>query len=360
MIRIVVLRMLESYFRHRWLYLLPLALMILPAIGTIALAPQQYVAQGTMFVENQSLLASLTNAQSDFSWWTSPSQQVVNDFNELLQTDAFARSAIQRTSLEPRMAQGPAVVQETLVYYRESLMVWVAGNKLVGFRAATEDPQLSQQIVASAMDSYVLWKINAEYQESVGAQNFFANLIRPYEEEVQQARDELTMYLATYPEPIRGDRPVEEQVELERLRSAVDEASRRLDDARAKEENARLALSKAETVARQTYQLIDAPEVPSTPTIVLRQLALRAAVFPVFGLIVTIMGIVGAVLLDRSLSFPVDIQQSLSLPVLAIVPDDHGVQAQAVAMAAVAPLPAAPMTSNVALAPVASTNDNAS
>jgi hypothetical protein len=357
MIRLFVLRLLESYFRHRWLYLLPLGIMFLPAVAALILTPRQYVAQGSMFVESQSLLASLTDAQTDFSWWKSPSQEVVDDFNELLQTDAFARSAIQRTSLEPRMAQGPEVVRQTLKLYRDSLSVSVAGNKLVNFRAETEDPQLSQQIVASAMDSYVLWKINAEYQESVGAQNFFANLIRPYEEELLKARDELTMYLASYPEPVRGDRPLEEQVELERLKSAVDEATKRLDDARAKEENARLSLSKAETVARQTYQLIDAPEVPTSPTLVFRQLVTRAGIFVVVGLLLTIAGIVGGGLLDRSLSFPLDIQHNLSLPVLAIVPDDRGAYPLTVPAGAPAAAPSAPA---VGLAPLPTVNDRAS
>jgi uncharacterized protein involved in exopolysaccharide biosynthesis len=325
MIRLVILRMLESFFRHRWLY--PLPIVILTAIGvvTASIAPPTYLAGASIFVEDQSLLASLTDADTGFSWTRTPAQTVVRDFGELLQTDAFVRSAVQRTPLESNMTQDRETVQQTLDFFRDSIDVSAVGNNLVRFRAEAEDPQLAQQMVVASIDAYVFWKVNAEYQESVAAQNFFANLIPPYEEELQRARDELIVFLASYPTPVRGERPLEEQVELARLQADVNEATLRLDDARAKEENARLVLSKAESIARQTYQVIDAPTVPTDPLTSLRQRMMDSLIYVAVGVLLSVMGILGGALIDRSFRFPIDVHHGLSLPVLASIGQDRSV-----------------------------------
>lgn len=321
MVRLIVLRLLETYFRHRFLYLVPIGLMAIAAGLSVALTAPEYTAQGTMFVEDRSLLASLTEADSDFSWRRSPAQNVASDFSDLLRTDAFVRSAIQRTLLEQNMAQGPDAVEEAFDLFRSAISVRPIGNKLVEFSAGTLDPALSQQLVIASMDSYVLWKINADYQESIAAQNFFAALIPSYEEEQRIARDNLAMFLASYPQPVRGERPVTEEVELRRLTAAVDDATRRLEDALSKEENARLALARAENIARQTYQVLDAPELPRFRGVPLRSVVMDIAVFIAIGAVLSIVCVVGAALLDRSFLFPIDVRHGLSLPVLAMVTD---------------------------------------
>lgn len=326
MVRLVILRLLESYFRHPLLFLLPVGLMAVAAALSVLLATPEYGARGTMFVEDKSLLASLTGTASDFSWRRTAAQNVVGDFQDLLRTDAFVRSAIQRTSLESRMAEGPEVVEQVFDYFRQSVSVSAIGGKLVQFSAWTDDPVLSQQLVVASMDSYVFWKINADYQESIVAQNFFAGLIPTYEQELQAARDELSIFLATYPEPIRGERPLEEEVELRRLTLAVDDANRHLEEARTNEENARLALAKAEKIAFQTFQVLDAPELPDAKEIPLRNIAIQIVIFLAVGVVLSVICVIGATLLDRTLRFPLDVRQGLSLPVLGIVaavrPDD--------------------------------------
>lgn len=51
MVRLVLLRVLESYFRHRWLYLLPTVLMI--GVGGMSFMnhTDEYIASSTFYVQ---------------------------------------------------------------------------------------------------------------------------------------------------------------------------------------------------------------------------------------------------------------------------------------------------------------------
>lgn len=320
MVRLVLLRLLESYFRHRWLYLLPIALMIPLAVLFILSGTSEYYASGRMFVEKQSLLASLTSSTSEGSWWLTPAQITRGELEELLATQAFVRSAVQKTDLEAKMAGGPAMMDEAFDEFRSSLSMSPIGDKLIEIGALNEDPRLAQQIVVATMEAYVQWKINTDYQESVAAQNFFANLITPYQDELQRARDELRSYLEAYPDPVRGDRPVDEQMEIARLQAQLESAEQKVNETLKAEEDARLALTKAESVVRQTYQVIDTPQLPDRPSSGLRDRAVRGVIFPAVGLILGVVAIVLGALLDRTMRFPIDVRYSLELPVLAVVP----------------------------------------
>lgn len=320
MVRLVLLRISEALFRYFWLYLIPIVMMTVVAGVVFMLEAPQYYAGGRLYVERQSLLADLTASNTDGSWWATPAQLTINEINELIATQAFVRSVIQKTNLEAEMTKGDEAIDQAFQNYRQSIILRPVGEKLVEFGASNEDPVLAQQLAMATMDAYIQWKINSDYQESVAAQNFFVNLIKPYQEELERARDELQGFLEDYPEPIRGERPIEEQMELSRLQAAVDRAQERVNSAQDNEESARLVLTQSESVIRQTYMVIDSPEIPDKPDRGLRARAMDAMIFVGVGVALSIMGVGLAALLDRGMRFPIDVRHGLNLPVLAMVP----------------------------------------
>jgi uncharacterized protein involved in exopolysaccharide biosynthesis len=320
MVRIVILRLLESYFRHRWLYLVPIVIALGAGGVYVASMPPSYGASGQLYVSQQNLLADLTSSNTGGSWWVSASQATVTEINELIGTQAFIRSVIKKTDLEKQMADGPAAVYETITYARHILNVQSVGDKLVEISATGEDPNVVYQIVGATMDAYVQWKINSGYQESTAASAFFENLMKPYQDEVDQTRSDLITFLTDHPQPVRGDRPPEEQMELDRLQTLVTKAEDRLNSARDNGESARLSQAKSESVTKQTYMVIDQPEVPQDAQISTKTIATNMVLFLVVGIFLSITGIAGGALLDRSLRFPIDVRHGLSLPVLAMVP----------------------------------------
>lgn len=320
MIRLVLLRLLETYFRHRFLYLVPIVLMGALAAVFVVRAPKVYVSSGVLYVQNDSLLSTLVPI-GDSGWsWNTPAQITANEIRELLQTEAFVRFAIQRTDLEARMQEGPAVVNETIWQFRRSVSVGEVGEKLVGFAAQHEDPEIAHQLATATIAAYTEWKLNSERQESQVAQAFFAEQLGPYQEALEQARAELDAYFRAHPAPVRGERPEEEQFEIKRLQAVIDRAAERVKETLAKEEDARLALSKAESEATQSYTVIDAPQVATEPEASLKDVLQNAIVFLVLGVGLSAAGVVGGMLLDRSFRLPIDVHHGLDLPILAVVP----------------------------------------
>jgi len=177
MFRLISLRLLESYFRHRWLYLLPVVLMTILAVGSIFIAKPKYIARGVLFVQKQSLLAKLTSVMgSDISWQTAASV-TVGELKELIQTDAFMRAIIKETDLETKMNGGQAIVNETLDEARRSVWVSAVGDSQVLVGSAHKNPQLTLQLVNGVIKTYLQWKINGDRSDSEAAHTFLTGLI---------------------------------------------------------------------------------------------------------------------------------------------------------------------------------------
>lgn len=322
MIRQIILRLFESYFRHRWLYLLPIGLMtVLAGVFYFTLKPT-YIARGVIYVQSDSFLSSLTQlSQTNASFWVSPSQLATNEINELLQTSAFIRAIIQKTDLEPKMNEGTEVFLTMVEETRNDLWISSLGTNQILSNAAHEDPIIAYQLVSALMDTFINWQINTQQTDTEVAQAFFIDLVQKYEQDLTNARNILKTYLQDHPEPIRGERPGEERLEIEHLQNGIDLATARYANALNKLEDTQLAMAQVEADVRQTYLVIDAPTIPEKPEASLRELAMKIGAFIAVGILVSGGAVAGGAILDRSIRFPQDINQHLELPVLATIPD---------------------------------------
>ncbi len=320
MLRLFMLRLTESYFRHRWLYLLPIVIMLIAAGASIYLAKPEYTAQGVLRVQKESLLAKLTSVKgTDFSWQT-PASITVGELNELLRTDAFVRAAIQETDFEAEMAGGAKAVNDTIKKVRKAVWVVSDGDNQVRIGAVNQEPRLALQMANGIIKTFLRWKVTGDQSESQAAHTFFVDIILRYKTEVDSARQNLYDYLAAHPEPLKGNRPTIEQLEVSRLQNELDLAQTRYASALDKDENALLASAQAEGDVQQSYVLIDAPRMPEQSETSLKQIAIQVAIFAAVGVLLSALGIIGSALLDRSFRFPIDVWHGIQLPVLASVP----------------------------------------
>lgn len=318
---IVILRILESYFRHRFLYLLPIVVMSMFSVLYFMTAKPVYVAGGVVYVQQESLLSALNAVTPESFIWVTPAELKSQELIDLLNTDAFVRAVIQGTDLEGLMSMGPSVVDETLYQVRNSISVQPAGDNQLFVRAENENPIVAYQLVNSVIENHIQWQISFKRNESESAQTFFDSLIEIYQVELGTARSAMEAFLLERPEPIRGDRPAIEQLQIERLQSSIELASTRYASALDKEENAQLAMAQVESNVRQTYFLIDAPIIPSEPYTTLRETVMNMAIFVIVGVMFSAGIIVLSALMDRSIRFPIDIRYTLELPVLTQIPE---------------------------------------
>jgi capsular polysaccharide biosynthesis protein len=318
-VRLVLLRLLESYFRHRWLYLLPIVLMAVASLVYISSMPSTYVASGTLYIQNGNLLSSLTAIRNDGFSYVTPAQATTSELYQLLNSKAFLRAIIQKTDMEVKMARDEATSKQTIDEARKAIWLQELGNNLVMVAAQHEMPRIAHQLADGTIETYIQWKINLNREESVAAQTFFTELIKNYRADVDPARQALNTYLKTRPKPLQGERPEEESAEIKRLQTALDTAEERLRRAENQEESARLSLAQAESTVRQSYFVVDAPARPSTPERSKKDLLLMLALFLMAGFVISLIGIIGGALLDDSLQFPIDVVHGLNLPVLAMI-----------------------------------------
>jgi len=325
MVRLVVLRVLENYFRHRWLYLLPIVLMSAVAGAYLYLATPLYLSDGTVYVRKESLLASLNQVRDDGFVWNTAAAVAVTDLQELVRTEAFVRAVIDETDLKAEMAD-PVRATALIDVYRKQLTVTAIGENLMGFEITFSRPEIAHQLADATIKVYKTWKLNVDQQESTVAQAFFTDLISPLRQELDKARADLDTYLQVNLDPVRGERPLAEQLQIQRYQEVIASVNVRLQSAIEKEESARLAMSQAESDVDQTYLIIDAPKLPTEPETSLRQMAITAVIFVVVGTILSAVAVVGGALLDRSLRMPIDVRHELQLPVLALVADGEKLQ----------------------------------
>src|SRR5690606_31133110 len=199
-------------------------IVLMTALGAVfvLLTKPTYTAKGVLYVETQSYLASLTDLrESGVSWWTTPAESVNQEISELLQTDAFVRAIIQRTSLEEQMDQGSPVVDTLIAETRNNVWPTPLGNNQLQVNAVHEDPEVAYQIVTAVIEGYLQWRVNADLAESEVAQSFFSDLIETYSVNLAAAREAMRDYVEEHPVPLRGDRPAEEAMEISRLQGEI-------------------------------------------------------------------------------------------------------------------------------------------
>ena len=321
MFTVIALRLLETYFRHRWLYLLPIVLAAILAVANVYTTKPKYMSQGVLYVQADTLLASLVNVDPANRSWLTPAQRTRNELEQLLKTNAFIRAIVGGTDLEGELGGGREADEELFDEARSSIWIYNLGDNQVGIGATAEDPQLAYQLVDSTINYYIQWQISDKRVDGEAAQSFLHDLVAFYEADLEAARTAMEQYLLEHPEPIRGDRSDLEQLEIARFQADIDFAAASRRSALDKEEDARLSLAQIESNARQNFLVMDAPQIPFESSTSLRSTAGSAALFVGAGVALSFIAVAGAAVLDRTFRFPIDVQNRLDLPVLTGVPD---------------------------------------
>jgi capsular polysaccharide biosynthesis protein len=320
-IHLVLLRIFESYFRHRWLYLLPIVLMTAVAAVYPNTVQLDYVAHGNMYIQKETLLSSLSALPSEGFSWVTPAQATTGEMSELLKTDAFIRAIVQQTDLALDFSDDAPMGDKFVSRIRASIWAYPLGNNLVTISASNKNPRIAHQLASAMITTYIQWKINLGLEGSSAAQTFFVSLVDDYKAELEPARQELTDYLTNHPEPLRGERPAAEVAEIFRLQALVNQGLERVRQAESKEENARLAMVQTESDVRQTYFMVDEPVLPTEPERSLRSIVMVMAACVAAGMMLALFAVVGGALLDSTYRFPIDVRHDLHLPVVAMVPE---------------------------------------
>lgn len=318
--RRLILRFSDNFFAHIWRNLLPLVFMVGFGIYYFFSSTPTYLSHGVLYVQDDSLLTTLTNVRSNNYIWVSRGQTVIEQFDSLIQTDAFARAILQRTDWEAELQAG-VPLGELLDAVRQNLWGEIKGEKHVHIVAQSDDPVIAYQLAEAAITLYRQWKVNLAVSDINNSVAFLESVMADYQAELISAETTLRTYLAEHPDPAFGlRRPAEESTQIEILRDDVSVAERRILETRAKIDLIKLDQSQALQEVENTYLLVDRPTLASQPEYTLAQRILVLLIFVGMGVLLCIAMGVGATLIDKTYRYPVDIHTDLYLPVLGRIP----------------------------------------
>jgi len=313
----VVLRLLDTFFRHKWLYLVPVVLMVGVGLWAVTSAEDSYQSFGTVKVESNALLAELTGSQQDpgFGWQT-PAGYTADSFNALLRTQTFLDDVVENAGLEQALASGQLTGDDV----RASISVYPDGMRLVKVVGTSPFPDVAHRVAEGAMESYVETVRAYEVSDNTVAIEFLRGKLPDYEADVAAAETDLTNWLADHPAPEEGERPEGELVELRRLESAIQTRQERLVDIQNDIAQAELSVEQKSAEVRQRYAVIDPPQEPTAAQPSTKKAIITMAMALIVGCLVSLAGVVIGTILDHTIRFPGDVKERLHTRVLAVVP----------------------------------------
>lgn len=313
----VLVRLLESFFRHPVVCLVPLVLFSALGVAAVVGADRSYESSGVANVSPQTLLSDLTELRGGEAFgFETPANVISRRINELLGTDEFATAVAAGAGLEEQVLDATLTLDDV----RASVAASPAGSTLVRVRATSDVPEHALRLAESTFEAFVSWTIEGDVTESAAAEEFFSGLLDRYEEEVVAARSELEEYVAAHPSE-SGLRPVLEQTELDRLTTSLELAQDRYGAAVEGIQEAQLAMEQTVTDVGQQLRLVDEPQLPTAPESGVKDLGIVGALYVALGVVLTLALATAGALLDRSLRSPADVEGQLGLPVVAVIPD---------------------------------------
>ena len=315
-----LLRVVETFFQRPLTYFLPIVIMAIACTAYFVLETPPFISQGIISVQSGTLIENVAGVDTGGFSWVTPAQATSDEFAELLQTDAFIRLIVQQTPLEDQMSQGEEVIEQTITEARDAISVFALGSNQIRLSAEYRNPEVAHKLAEGAVNAFIQWKIDSDQQDSISARVFIENLIPEYEADYNEAIAALEGYLLQHPEPLRGNRPAIEELQIERLQTEIGQSYDRFIGAQESLEQIRLQEVIAEGTTRQTYTIVDYPRVPRNPEVYFEDYITVIAIFVSVGLTLTVMGIVGNSFIDRSMRLPIDARYVTDLEVLAVVP----------------------------------------
>jgi uncharacterized protein involved in exopolysaccharide biosynthesis len=316
--RRVMLNILEAFFRRPWLHLLPLILFCaLGAASVLSMTPQ-YSSVGTLNATGESLLNDLTEAaKTPGLAFDPPAVITARQINQLLTTDFFLTRVAQQAGLGTAIEDGTLLKTQIRDYTGAS----ADGDNLVRIKSTSRNAELSERLAKATMQSYVDWVVESEVSESSGSADFLGQQVKEADTEVDNAWNDVQEYIIQNPAAETDDGPLEQRLQLQRLREVLNRAEDRQEQAVNSRDAAELATAQAKIVVQQRLQTVDEPEIPAAPQARLRKAALTMFLFAAVGAILSLALVVMTATLDRTIRVPNDITAKFGLDVLAVVPD---------------------------------------
>ena len=175
-------------------------------------------------------------------------------------------------------------------------------------------------MATAALDAFLEYVVSNDIADATVRIETYEQIRDDYRTQLDAVINELNQYVADHPAGNEENRPVNEQLEIDRLQDRVTRASDQYQSAEQNVNDARLSSDLARTVVERQLRVIDEPVLPMSPVGGLRASVMTIGIFFVVGTILSAAFLVVRALLDRSIQSPDDVESRFGVEVLAVVP----------------------------------------
>jgi capsular polysaccharide biosynthesis protein len=287
-------------------------------LASVINGDEEFTSAGTLSVTNESLLADLTNAsQTGGLSFETPATVRARQINELLGTDQFLRDVATDAGIEDLLVQGTIGANQLRSWTSAS----ADGDSIVRVSAVTPNRELSFRLAESTINSFRQWVIDSDVSQSTSTVESLEQRVAEKQAALDAADQAVEDKILEQPEVALEDRSLVDQQIFERLTLNAERARDQLVEAQDALDTANLQTIQASAIVAQRLQVLDEPQVPVAPNGRLKQAALTMIVFFFLGLVLSVVSVVIAATLDRTIRVPNDITSRFGVDVLAVVPE---------------------------------------
>jgi len=270
--RLFISRLLETFFRRKWLYLLALVPFVALGVVTVKNSTPQYRSSGTIQANK------FPNGTDPFGQ-QAPGLFTAAQINTAMSTDKFLTQLIAKAQLTDDGTSSTAL-KETV---KGAVSAASAGFDVVSITAVTSDPTLSVDLAAATIETYRDW-------ESTKYATLNPVSAPPTATTVDGAAESAGDATAAAAEAEAADEP--------------DAASK----------------AAAQKIISQRFPTVDTPtEAVAEPH--RKKDAITLVLFLALGALVVGAAVVVATLMDKSVRYSEEVETQLHVPVLATIPD---------------------------------------
>lgn len=325
-------KLLEAFFRHKLLLILPPVLIpgIVSPIAVLSMPPV-YETTVSVWIDHPPLL----NYNDGTSSWVSGVQNQSSRLSELLHTRAFMSDVASRTSLAPLVDSAAGQQRLADLIARDVAIGGTAGatttsvtDHLLVIRTQANTAQLSYELCKAIVDAYQEKTAADQIDQASVAVEFFQSQLQTAQQQLAKSSQDLRRYASAIqvnnPDAVLGADgqgglgAAMLDPKLGALQSNVQAAQLDVKNAQANLNQAQQSAMMSAQGQQFGFQVLDPAQLPTSATIQIKKIVIYPIAAAVIGIGLTAMLLVLLVASDRSVRSEVDLAPGLR--VLGTVP----------------------------------------
>ncbi len=192
--RSLVYRILDSFFRHRIIFLVATLTVIALIVGFLVLRPKTYTAGYTVIQDDRTLTNPLADQQQDTS--TNDLDTAVSHFTSLIATQDFISQALTNPDGTPVALHYPVDVNnnDSLVALRKDITVTESAADAFTVDIEYRDPDDAKAILAGLISTFISRSAQEKSAYFSSDVSFIQSQVDEYRQKLSAAEDALTNF----------------------------------------------------------------------------------------------------------------------------------------------------------------------